>query len=103
MLTAARQPIAVPATTSSQQSSRTEVSQSELRVVVESGAGKAQLQPDSNGKLEAEIWCEFECVAYVFVGDDPEQLHDRIRRTHAGDPCWDYVRNLSRHELYQLD
>lgn len=61
------------------------------------------MTPDSRGSLEAEIWSEFECVAYVFVGDDPEQLHERIRRTHAGDPCWDYVRNLSREELYQLD
>lgn len=54
-------------------------------------------------KYEAEMWCEFDCVAYVFISDNPDEITERIQAARAGEQSWDYVRPLSREELYNLD
>lgn len=56
-----------------------------------------------DGSYEAELWCEFDCVAYVFIGDDPDKITDRLNEARGGEQTWDYVRPLSRAELYNLD
>lgn len=56
-----------------------------------------------DGTFEAELWCEFDCVAYVFVGDDRRELTVRLNQARAGEQTWDYVRPLSRAELYNID
>lgn len=60
-----------------------------------------QRRADEAGvEYEAELWCEFDCVAYVFVGTDREELAARIQAARAGELSWDYARPLSREELY---
>ena len=49
-------------------------------------------------EFEAELWCEFDCVAYVFVGTDRDELAARIQAARAGEHSWDYARPLSRDE-----
>lgn len=56
-----------------------------------------------DGTFEAELWCEFDCVAYVFVGDDRREITQRLNQARAGEQTWDYVRPLSRAELYNID
>lgn len=67
-----------------------------------------QLSPEHtdvtpDGEYEAELWCEFDCVAYVFVGNDPDELTARLNEARSGEITWDYVRPLSRAELYNMD
>jgi hypothetical protein len=75
----------------------------EIRVVTESVDNRLAVEHISDGQLEAEIWCEFDCIAYVFVGDHAEELSARVARARKGEHSWDYVRPLSREELYNLD
>lgn len=63
----------------------------------------SDLPAQADGQYEAEMWCEFDCVAYVFVGDDPDEITERIQAARGGEQSWDYVRPLSRQELYNLD
>jgi len=74
-----------------------------IQVVIDPAGTELNVQHTGEGKLEAEIWCEFDCIAYVFVGDHAEELSARIVSARAGEQSWDYVRPLSREELYNLD
>ena len=43
-----------------------------------------QRRADEAGvEYEAELWCEFDCVAYVFVGTDREELANSAGTTRA--------------------
>lgn len=75
----------------------------EIQVVIDPPGAGLSVEHTPQGKLEAEIWCEFDCIAYVFVGDDAEGLNARVASARGGEQSWDYVRPLSREELYNLD
>ncbi len=55
---------------------------------------------DAHGEFHAELWCEFDCIAYVFTGDDCEEISARLQAARGGEHTWDYVRPLSKDELY---
>lgn len=55
---------------------------------------------DAVAQYQAEMWCEFDCVAYVFTGADREEISERLKAARGGEHSWDYVRPLSREELY---
>ncbi len=76
---------------------------SDIQVVIDPPTDRVSVEKSSLGELEAEIWCEFDCIAYVFVGDDAQELTDRVALARSGEHSWDYVRPLSREELYNLD
>ena len=70
-------------------------------VLIANAAIPLQRRTDEVGvEFEAELWCEFDCVAYVFVGTDRDELAARIQAARAGEHSWDYARPLSRDELY---
>jgi hypothetical protein len=75
----------------------------EVQVVIDPADAGLSVEHTGEGKLEAEIWCEFDCIAYVFVGDHAEELTARVASARAGEQSWDYVRPLSREELYNID
>lgn len=75
----------------------------EIRVVTKSVDNRLAVEHTPVGQLEAEIWCEFDYIAYVFVGHHAEELSARVARARKGEQSWDYVRPLSREELYNLD
>lgn len=60
-----------------------------------------QRTPHSDaGEFQAEMWCEFDCVAYVFTGKDRDEISARLQAARTGEQTWDYVRPLSKDELY---
>ncbi|MGB3675213.1 MAG: hypothetical protein WA988_12295 [Candidatus Nanopelagicales bacterium] len=55
---------------------------------------------NDEGDFFAEMWCEFDCVAYVFTGSSREEVSGRLQAARGGEQTWDYVRPLSKDELY---
>lgn len=72
--------------------------------MVPAGSGSTvplrELTGEPTAVYEAELWCEFDCVAYVFVGPDPQTVSDRLQAARRGEHTWDAVRPLSKEELY---
>ena len=70
-------------------------------IQIENASIPLQRRPEGSvQELLAELWCEFDCVAYVFTGDDQQEISDRLKAARAGEQTWDYVRPLSKDELY---
>ena len=62
----------------------------------------AQIAAAIAGDYEAEVWCEFDKLAYGFIGKDLEDIDGRIEAMNNGEEdTWDYVRPLSYKELHQ--
>ncbi len=55
---------------------------------------------NSSAEFQAEMWCEFDCVAYVFTGDNRDEISGRLQAARGGEQTWDYVRPLTKDELY---